>query len=72
MPPKNGMQRTLYKGVPVWVNDAQDMFIYGGTVEPHVQIGNSKGLLHNWRELYKNSLDNFRSTLEPRTRAKKI
>lgn len=71
MPPKNGMQRSLYKGIPVWTNEAQDMFIYGieGT---HVKIGTTKGLLPNWRELYNPILNSFRSTLEPRTRAKKI
>lgn len=72
MPPsKNGMQRSLYKGIPVWVNEAQDMFIYGGS-EPFIQIGNAKGLLENWKELYKDTLDVFRSNLEPRSRTKKI
>ena len=71
MPPKNGMTRTLYRGIPVWVNDAQDMFIYG-IQEPFVKIGTSSGLIHNWREVYSPILTSFRSSMEPRSRAKKI
>jgi len=65
------MQRGFYKGVPVLLNDAQDMFIYGGE-EPFVKIGDAKGLLSNWKEIYAAPLSSFRASLESRSRSKKI
>jgi hypothetical protein len=70
MPVKNGMQRSLYKGIPVWTNDLCDMYIYGFG-EPSVKIGDSKGFLPNWKELYAPYLTVFRSELVSRSRAKK-
>jgi hypothetical protein len=72
MPPKNGMQRVLYRGVPVWVNEAQEMYMYTGNEPPTVKIGDTRGFLENWKDIYKTQLDSFRSTLEPRSRSKKI
>jgi hypothetical protein len=70
MPVKNGLQRTLYKGIPVWMNDVNDMFIYG-IGEQHVKIGDSKGFFPNWKEVYSEFLKSFRGELVSRSRAKK-
>lgn len=71
MPPKKGLQRQLFQGIPVWVNESYDMFIYG-TEEPYVKIGSAHQLLPNWRELYAPTLESFRTSLAPRNRSQKI
>jgi len=67
---KNGMQRTLYKGIPVWVNSGNEMFIYG-IGETFVKIGNNSGFFPNWKEIYSPYLTMFRNELISRSRAKK-
>lgn len=70
MPSKNGMQRTIYKGIPVWMNEAGEMFLYD-TSEPFLKIGNNKGLIHNWREILNAHMLGYRAAAEPRARAQK-
>ena len=67
MAPKNGIQREIYQGIPIWRNDARDMFIYQ-TEEPRIKIGDSKGFLPNWKEIYEPFLKSFRDKLETRHR----
>jgi hypothetical protein len=71
MPPTNGFKRELYKGIPVWRNELNELFIYG-TEKPYTKIGDSNGLLADWKEIYEPIITSFRTGLEVRSRSNKI
>ena len=71
MPPSNGMKREIYKGIPVWRNELNEMFIFG-TPKPYTKFGDSNGLFKNWKEIYEPIKTSFNAGLEVRNRSNKI
>jgi len=70
MPAVNGMQRVMFKGVPVLKSSDNNLYIYNPVSSDHVKIGSvSEGLLPNWREIYTPILAAYRNELAPRLRA---
>ena len=71
MPP--AYQRTFINGVPVWKDTEGKIYYYESQILPEnrICIGTDTGVSSNVKELLNESLQTYRQSIKPRTRAGK-